>query len=107
MIFIYNSKIQYIDNYKFFNLIFYYSSSADDKYVKVENTRCTNYDVPSIKSLTSAKNECSQDSSCKGLWDFMCNGGGYFICRIGGDYLDENIRRSCVYDKKGMMSSFY
>ena len=90
---------------KFSNIIFYYLSLADDKYVKMKDTTCTAISVDyavSFSSLISAKNECFQNSSCKGVLDFECNGKDYYLCQIANDYLDSKYG-SCVYDKKGMI----
>ena len=101
-----------MQNDKVSNLIFYYLSSADDKYVKMKDTFCTPisdsfFEYVSFSSFTSAKNECSRNSSCKGVLDRGCDGNDYnfkrfYLCKIAHDYTDSEYG-NCVYDKKGMI----
>ena len=65
-----------------------------------------------FRNLTSAKNECSRDSSCKGVYDQNCAGDSAIfpdLCRVGYDYIDDKYKiwGGCIYDKKGEMYSFF
>ena len=91
----------YID--KFLNRIFSYSSSVDVNYVKIKDTYCLFYGPHgTFRSLTSAENECSQDSTCKGVYDEYCEGDYFWLCQVGYDYKDST-SGTCVYDKIGIM----
>ena len=111
-----NSISLYIyNNDKFLNLTISYPSSADDKFVKMKSTYCvwdSRYGFGSFRNLTSAKKECSQDPSCKGVLDDDCAGDSAIfpdLCRVGYDYKVDRygVFGSCVYDKKGEMYSFF
>ena len=77
----------------------------------MKNTQCPNavgVGLGFFGGLTSAKNNCSQDSSCMGVYDQGCDGdSALYFCRVEYGYRNDNLFGNCVYDKKGEMYSFF
>ena len=47
----------------------------------------------------SAEKSCSHDSLCKGVLDPKGDNGGFALCFVGPDYIDNPEKR--IYDKRG------
>ena len=77
------------------------SFSLKGNYNKIDNKWCDPYHDTGKTSLATAKEECSNDNSCTGVYDSKCDGGKYYICRTN-QYIDSTVN-SCIFAKIGMI----
>ena len=71
-----------------------------DDYTRVEHARCNDMDSKDYSKLEDAKNACSLDTKCVGVYDFNCGKGVYYHChRFEIDSVKWS-RKKCVYKKQ-------
>ena len=81
---------------------------TDVEYIK-QDGHCNNHKYGSFQNVQDAKDACSNDNSCKGVYDSGCdNGRGgqrIYLCELGYEYKTSS--SSCIYDKSGVISKIY
>ena len=85
---------------------------SDELYTKLDKKYCwwiKSYG--SFSTIQSAKDACSADSNCQGVFDKRCDAKAeIYLCPISAAYLDFDYYGSCIFQKneKGKYSkSFY
>ena len=77
------------------NLLFIFL--ADIEYKKIDHKSC-NGAYKTFRSLDAAKEECSSDIKCKGIYDVGCKGVLFRLCPKNEPYVLQF--SGCVYDKQ-------
>ena len=84
---------------------------SDELYTKLDKKYCSNWSYGSFSTIQSAKDACSADSNCQGVYDQRCDADPYniYLCPYSVKLYSSSMR-SCVFQKneKGKYSkSFY
>ena len=70
------------------------------EFTKYDNSACSGNVIRVYFSLTIAKDECSKDSKCNGIFDANCDEHLFWKCEDGIESSTENeANNSCVWKK--------
>ena len=73
---------------------------SDELYTKLDKKYCSNWSYGSFSTIPSAKDACSADSNCQGVYDKKCDGKADIeLCQKGDTYVDSPDFGSCIFQK--------